>query len=75
MVGAGCPFGCVQHLSQLERDIMKPLIITLVVLFVLFMLLLTYALMCAAKRGDIMQETINSQRNLDQAEQKTDELE
>lgn len=54
---------------------MKPLIITLVVLFVLFMLLLTYALMCAAKRGDIMQETINSQRNLDQAEQKTDELE
>lgn len=54
---------------------MKPLIITLVVLFVLFMLLLTYALMCAAKRGDIMQETINSQRNLGQAEQKTDELE
>lgn len=54
---------------------MKTLIITLVALFVLFMILLTYSLMRAAKRGDLMQEIINSQRNLDEAEQKTDELE
>lgn len=52
---------------------MKPLIIALIILFVLIVLLFTYALMCASKRGDMLQEIIDAQHNLDQAEQKTDE--
>lgn len=50
---------------------MKPLIITgIVLLIVILLLLLTFGMMRAAKRGDMMQEVINSQRNLDEAEQK-----
>lgn len=55
---------------------MKPfIIIALVVLLVLAFLLFTYSLMWAAKRGDMMQEALDAQYNLDQAEQKTDGLE
>lgn len=49
---------------------MKPLIITGIILLIILLLLLIFGMMRAAKRGDMMQEVINSQRNLDEAEQK-----
>lgn len=49
---------------------MKPLIITGIILLIILLLLLTFGMMRAAKRGDMMQEVINSQSNLDEAEQK-----
>lgn len=50
---------------------MKPLIITgIILLTILIGDICVMCLMRAAKRGDMMQEIINSQRNLDEAEQK-----
>lgn len=49
---------------------MKPLIITGIILLIILLLLLIFSMMRAAKRGDMMQEIIDAQRNLDEAEQK-----
>lgn len=51
---------------------MKPFIITVIILLALVVMLLTIGLAQAAKRGDMMQEAINAQHNLDIAEQKQD---